>query len=109
MKHPEFDSRYQQLLLDLDELIQLLRKHGENRWADALSKDKLGLEAHETRPVGRLLSAFGVMGSFTELFLHPSNGHAIKEEEVAEVEQRLADLSSQIWSHAKYMKKTLLL
>ena len=107
MKHPEFDERYNQMLHDLDELIQLLRKHGETHWADALAKDKLGLEAHETRPVGRLLSAFGVMGNFSELFLHPSNGHTIKEEEVDAVDERLGDLSTQIWSHAKYLRKTL--
>ena len=107
MKHPEFDARYQQLLLDLDELAKVLRKYGENRWADLLAKDRLALEAFETRAIEHLLSAFGGMGSFNDLFLHPSNGHSIKEEEVAGVEEHLADISSQIWINAKYLKQKL--
>ena len=107
MKHPEFDLRYQQLLLDLDELAKLLRKYGEDRWADLIAKDRLALEGFEMRAIERLLSAFGTMGSFNDLFLHPSNGHAIKEEEVEEVEEHLADISSQIWINAKYLKQTL--
>ena len=107
MKHPEFDARYQQLLLDLDQLAALLRKHGEDKWADKIVKDRVGLEAFESKAIEHVLSAFGGMGSFNDVFLHPSNGHSIKEEEVAEVDDHLADISSQIWSNAKYLKQKL--
>lgn len=107
MKHPEFDARYQQLLLDLDQLATLLRKHGEDKWAGQLDKDRLGLQAFESKAIERVLSAFGGMGSFNDVFLHPTNGHSIREEEVAEVDQHLSDISSQIWANAKYLKQQL--
>ncbi len=107
MKHPEFDARYEQLLLDLDELVNLLRKYGENQWADWIAEDRIGLTAFETKAIEHLLSAFGGMGGFNDFFLHPSKGHSIEEADVPAVEELLGDLSDQIWSNAKYLKKTL--
>ena len=107
VKHAEFDARYQQLLLDLDELVNLLRKYGENQWADWIAKDRIGLTAFETKAIEHLVSVFGGMGSFNDLMLHPCNGHSIKERDVPAMEEHLGDLSDQIWSNAKYLKKTL--
>ena len=107
MKHTEFDARYRQLLRDLDQLTNILEKHGEVHWAASISKDRLGVETHDPKAMERLLAAFGGMGNFNDLMLHPNNGHTIKEEEIAEVEERLGDLGSHIWAAAKYLKQAL--
>jgi hypothetical protein len=54
-----------------------------------------------------LLSAFGGMGSFDDLLIHPLNGHSISEEELSVVNEQLSDYRATIWAAGRAMRREL--
>lgn len=81
--------RIQRITGALSELADMLHTVGEEElggWA----RDCLGLvgrgDAHGLR---RVRGAFGGMGSFNDLVLHPMNGHRIAPDEVSALNERL--------------------
>jgi len=57
------------LIVTLDEIVALLRKHEIDRWADWLNKDARYLRNSDFHGVEHLMSAFGGMGSLNDLVL----------------------------------------
>jgi len=88
------------LIRILDELVALLRRHGEAHWASWLESDLCRIRAGDFSGVTHFLSAYGGMGSFNDLMIHPSNGHCVDDGEVHRVNASLSDLRSRAWSFA---------
>lgn len=85
------------LIDTLAELASLLRRHGETHWAAWLESDLDRLRAADFEGVTHFLSAYGGMGSFTDLILHPANGHRVAIADVDDVDAALTALRSRAW------------
>ena len=59
------------------------------------------LLSHDAHGLKRLLSAYGGMGSFNDLVIHPVNGHCVAKDEVDRVNHSLAELRSGMYADAK--------
>ena len=87
----------------------LLRKHGEHHWSGRLSEMAPKLRrAHGSGDRDLLLDAmheiltcFGGMGSLSDIYLSPQNGHKIKDKEVEAVNARLGALRTQLFLSAR--------
>ena len=90
----------QSLIETLDEMVSLLRRHGEAHWATWLESDRSRIRAGDFSGVTHLLSAYGGMGSFNDLILDPTNGHLVDAGDVGRVNASLSVLKSRAWSLA---------
>jgi hypothetical protein len=93
------------LMERLSETIALLRKYKEKSWADWLQQDHDWIAQRNFWGIQHLLNAFGGMGSFSDLLIHPANGHALQEEEVVPVNTRLNALRSELYALAAKIKR----
>jgi hypothetical protein len=91
----------------LQQIVQLLRTHGEEHWCAWLSRDLDLIRAGDRYGVEHLLSAYGGMGSFTDLFLCPENGHAIAGSAVDSANDTLRRLSSKAWDLARGIQRAV--
>jgi hypothetical protein len=90
---------------DLSELVALLEAHGEEYWADWLSRDLRTIKAGDAHRLDPLLGAFGGMGSLNDLVVHPMNGHRVDNSEVDAVNSRLDILRGRIWTEATSLRQ----
>ena len=97
-------NKTEKLIGLLEETIELLRSYGVNPWADWLSRDVEYLKDKDLYGIEHLLSAYGGMGSFTDVFICPENGHNIQKSDVEKVNQRLNNLQNEIYLLAKQIK-----
>jgi hypothetical protein len=93
------------LMERLSETITFLRKYKENSWADWLQQDHDWIAQRNFRGVQHLLNAFGGMGSFSDLLIHPANGHELQEDEVVPVNKRLNALCGELYELAAKIKR----
>ena len=93
------------LIETLGALASFLRRHGETHWASWLESDVERLRAGDLGGVTHFLSAYGGMGSFTDLVLHPANGHRVEIADVARVDAALSDLRSRAWRLADQLSR----
>jgi uncharacterized protein DUF6966 len=91
----------------LEEIVELLLAHGEKHWRAWLARDLDLIRAGDLYGVEHLLSAYGGMGSFTDLFLCPENGHAIARSEVDSANDTLRHLSSKAWELARGVQRAV--
>jgi hypothetical protein len=99
-------SKREQLLKTLSEAESVLSCHGEEHWASWLRRDASLIQAGDGLGLEHLLSAFGGMGSFNDLILHPVNGHRIRDEETRPVNDRLGKLRSEIFELAEELRRS---
>jgi hypothetical protein len=97
---PERDD----LLRVLDELGSLLRAWDEDRWADWIERDRRLIADGHPDALGHLLAAFGGMGSLRDVTIHPANGHAIAEDRVRPVNDRLRTLRGAAFTMATKLR-----
>lgn len=81
----------------LDRAAKLLRSHGVDFWADWLEGDLARLVWNHPTAIPHLRSAFGGMGSLTDVSIDPRNGHRIAPDDVERVNGRLQRLTAQIY------------
>jgi len=74
----------------------MLKKYGIPQWQEWLEKDKRLIENSDSYGIEHLLSAFGGMGSFNDLYICRENGHMIKENETDSVNRQLNVLREQL-------------
>lgn len=98
-------NKREQLLDLLSEAETLLRRYGEEHWASWLHRDANLLRSGDGFGLEHLMTAFGGMGSFNDLMLHPLNGHRIREDETRAVNDRLDQLRSGIFSVADELRR----
>jgi hypothetical protein len=90
-----------ELIYALDETVALLRSYGEKHWAEWLAGDRASIANGNAGGVTHLLSAFGGMGSFNDLFLSPANGHYLSEADVSATNARLNELRARLYDLAQ--------
>jgi len=84
----------------IEEAEHLLRKHGEETWANWLAEGCSRIRDRDFTGIEHILSGFGGMGSFNDVYICSANHHAIKERDVVRVNERLRVLSSGIYELA---------
>lgn len=102
-----FDRWHQDLLVTLDELVLLLRTHNEQRWAEWLDDDRRALAQFDAKALDHLLGAYGGMGSFGDLVIHPTNGHVVRVDMIDEVNERLSRLQSGVYKLASDLRRSV--
>jgi hypothetical protein len=102
-----FDDHLNHLVRSMKQLETLLGDVGEDFWRDWIRKDLTKIERGDRYALDHFLRAFGGMGSFNDLTIHPANGHKISKDNAASVNHRLGVLRSQSWSSAKAMQREL--
>ena len=99
------DAEDSRLIALLDELVELLRGHGEEFWASWLEADVDRIRKRDFYGVRHFLHAFGGMGSFTDLYFHPANGNAESEDEAAYLNERFGALSGEAYRIARALAR----
>lgn len=97
----EFERRLSALGNAIDELVDLLDDVGETHWRDWFTEGRSQVDRDDARAFDLISSAFGGMGSFNDLVIHPINGHVIAAEHVDEVNARLAELRGIVGREAR--------
>jgi hypothetical protein len=98
-------SDAQRLVECLDETIRLLQTYGIVDWAQWLERDRRRISHRDYYGLVHLLSAFGGMGSFSDVWICAANGHKIAEEQESPVNRRLQELQGEIYRLAERMKR----
>lgn len=107
MSEPEPAGSLEQLIDAATDLAELLRGYGERRWADWIEQDAERISTGDRDALEHLLSAFGAMGSLSDLLIHPVNGHAVKPADVVSVNERLDDLRARTAGGARAIQRKL--
>jgi hypothetical protein len=89
-----------QLEADLRDLIALLGTYNEEHWSRWFRTSLRHVEAGDGYGLQHLLGAYGGMGSFSDLVIHPANGHQIDRGDVDAVNDQLRALGGAVWSRA---------
>lgn len=89
----------------LEAASALLRACGEAHWSAWLEKDLARLRRGDFSGVEHFLSAFGGMGSLSDLVLHPENGDRLSYAEVKDVNARLHQLLTEAWALAQDLRR----
>jgi hypothetical protein len=93
-----------ELLQVLQDLVELLRACEEHHWRLWLQADLDRLRAGDMYGLEHLLSAYGGMGSFSDLVLALGNGHTLDADELGNANRRLRDMASRAYSLAKALR-----
>jgi hypothetical protein len=91
----------------LAEAISILRRYKVTFWADWLDGDLKRIQERDRIGLDHLLSAYGGMGSLTDVVVSPQNGHVIGEDEVEVVNEDLLRIVSEIYDHAVLVRRAL--
>lgn len=75
------EQRAQDIEVAVQEVITILRHHGEGWWAEKLEAVLELINRRDAVGLDRLLALFGGMGSLNDLVLSRHNGHSIAEAE----------------------------
>ena len=100
MSDPQPDAAQAELLADLAELVTLLRDVGEDHWAAWMESDRARIADGQPDGLTHLLSAYGGMGSFNDLVIHPANGHDLPANLASSTNDKLRSLRSHTWINA---------
>ena len=83
----------------------MLKKHGIPHWQEWLEKDKGLIENSDFYGIEHLLSAFGGMGSFNDLYICRENGHTIEENETDTINNQLNVFREQLYKLATEIRE----
>lgn len=89
------------LVKELEEIVTLLRRYGENEWSARIDDDLFFLRKNDAYGAQRFLTYFGGMGSLQDLMICPENGHPVSPSEASVVNQKLASLLSGAYELAR--------
>lgn len=97
----EADERYRRLVSNVAEARDLLTRVGEGHWASWMQAVHADLMARDAHGLTRLLRAYGGMGSFNDVVIHPVNGNAVGHDECDLINQSLASLRTAMHADAQ--------
>ena len=98
-------TKTQQLVETLERLVPLLESYGDTWWSSWFAADLVRIREGDRYGVEHVLQAFGGMGSFNDLFLHPRNGNRVDENGVEAANRALSELRSRAWSLAREISR----
>ena len=104
MSGTDFDRQLAELASSLDQVVVLLREHGEDHWLSWAERCRRELEACDAAAFDHLLGGYGGMGSFNDLVILGVNGHLIEPDREHAVNDRLKRLRTAIWTHATALR-----
>ncbi len=107
MSDTAFDVRLARLRANLDEVGTMLRDHGETHWLRWVIDCQTQLDLHDSAVFDALLGAFGGMGGVNDLLILAANGHLVRPEDEAAVNDRLAYLREAIWDDGTMLRHDL--
>jgi hypothetical protein len=93
------------LISALRDVVELLDAVNERQWAFRLRGDLERLEEDDGSAVDHLLSAYGGMGSFNDLYICEQNGHKITADGFDQVNRKLRRLSTGMWILARGLNR----
>jgi hypothetical protein len=91
----------------MDQVAQLLRRQGEEHWADWVEADARAVRARDGWGLEHFLAAFGGMGSLWDLIFHPMNGNASSDDEGRAATERLNELLEEAYPIAQDLSREL--
>jgi hypothetical protein len=94
-----------ELIEVLERAASLLRRHDEPDWASWLESDRALLERGDFYGVTHFLSAFGGMGSLSDITFHASNGHVLAISDADRITATLSKLLSRGYELAKAISR----
>jgi len=100
-------TKLDKLIDTLNEIIQLLESDGEEHWSEWLRRSRAQLLNSDYSGIEHLRSAYGGMGSFTDLVIGQSyeNGEFKWKEGYAEKNERLNELRGKAWELADAIRR----
>lgn len=104
----DLQQQTQQLVSLLEQIEHLLAAHGEQHWRAWITRDIAAIRNQDAHGIVHLLTAYGGMGSFSDLYLSAANGHRVGEWEVKSVNDKLSMLRSRAYSLAKKLERRVL-
>lgn len=93
------------LIHKIRELESLFRSYGIDHWADWLTEDLELISAGDLEGISHLLSAYGGMGSMSDVFITSKAGDPIDEKDTSRVNSRVNSLMSNIYTLATQILK----
>ena len=103
----DLERKTQQLIGILEQLEHLLVSYGEQHWSTWIKQDITAIKKYDVHGIAHLVSAYGGMGSFNDLWLCSANGHRIDEMEVSRANDTLSALRSDAYTLAKEIEHKL--
>jgi hypothetical protein len=91
----------------MDQLVDLLRRQGEEHWADWVEADARAVRARDGWGLEHFLAAFGGGGSLWDLVFHPINGNAATDAEGRAATEQLHELLEEAHPIALDMSREL--
>lgn len=85
----------------MDQLVTLLRRQGEEHWADWVEADAQAIRARDGWGLDHFLAAFGAGGSLWDLVFHPINGNANSDSEGRAATDQLHELLEEAYPIAQ--------
>jgi hypothetical protein len=101
------DSDVERLVEAMDSLAAFLREQHQVRWADWVAGDAARIRRGDGQGVAHFLSAFGGMGSLTDLLFSPANGTAETDQAAALLNARLRYLVDAAWGQASALRRAI--
>lgn len=100
-------TKLDELLETLDELIQLLESDGEGHWSKWMRQSRARLLNSDYSGIEYLRSAYGGMGSFTDLVIGQSyeNGQFRWKDGHVEKNDKLNELRRKAWEFAEHIRR----
>lgn len=93
------------LTADLDALIALLERVDEQHWAGWFRAARLEITNRDAHGLTRIRRAYGGMGSFNDLLIHPQNGHTVSSAEAGQANEQLDALRTRIHDTAELLRE----
>jgi hypothetical protein len=88
------------LISDVDALVAHLEWVNERWWAQRFRLARTDLANRDAHGINRILGAYGGMGSFNDLVIHPRNGHTIDPGQINLANETLNALRAGIYGKA---------
>ena len=94
------DKQTTLLLHKIRQLESMFRSYGVDDWADWLDQDAKSISSGFPEGIDHLLSAYGGMGSMSDVFISAQAGHPIKHRDTSRVNAEVSALRSSIYDLA---------
>ncbi|HOA07633.1 MAG TPA: hypothetical protein PK419_05125 [Spirochaetota bacterium] len=106
MKAKEKDSRII-LIEKLETLTGYLEQCNVSPWSKYFRISLQMIINRDGEGINEILSYYGGMGSFNDLYISKLNGHSISEKDESKVNRTISDLSNEIYMLCSEIKREL--
>lgn len=101
------DGRVEQVRRAGLTLTEILERYGFSQWEIWVRRDVARIVDGDYQGLVSLLSAFGGMGSLSDVVVHPMNDHEIEPDDIHRVNAELAEARGDLYVAATDLKRLL--